>query len=101
MRKNNKSANPGQRRLALWLALLPVAWLQLSLASHQFDHVAGDSADYCHVCVQLDRLDDAVAEQPAAAMGQAPVYAERLSKPFSVVDRRIRSGLDARGPPQI
>ena len=101
MRKNNKLANPRQRRLALWLALLPVAWLQVSSASHQFDHVAGDIADSCHVCVQLDRLDDAVAEQPVAAMGPAPVDAERLTTPFSVVDRRIRTGLDVRAPPQI
>jgi hypothetical protein len=49
-------------RGAAWLALVSLAWLQLTLASHQFDHVAEYFADSCHVCFQLDRIDDAVVD---------------------------------------
>ena len=67
----NKIKNPfDQKRLrrASWLALLSLAWLQLTLASHQFDHVATYFADSCNVCIQLDRIDDSVAGQPAVAV---------------------------------
>ncbi|MGI9272382.1 MAG: hypothetical protein ACR2QT_11445 [Woeseiaceae bacterium] len=39
-------------------AVLLLAGLQLSNATHQFDHSATDLADACSYCVQLDRLDD-------------------------------------------
>ena len=101
LHKRENLSDRGQLRRAGWLALVALAWVQLSSASHQFDHAAGDLADSCHVCVQLDRLDDAVAKPPQAAIGQAPVNADRLPTPPGVVDREIRSGFDARGPPQL
>ena len=73
--KNNNPFDQKTLRRASWLALLSLAWLQLTLASHQFNHVAAYFADSCHVCVQLDRIDDAVAEQPASVDG-APENAD-------------------------
>ena len=46
----------------LYMVLIALAWLQLSWASHQFEHVAGDLSDVCTVCSQLERLDHAIAE---------------------------------------
>jgi hypothetical protein len=39
-------------------ALLVLAFLQVSLASHQFEHVGDDAYKFCRVCVQNERLDD-------------------------------------------
>jgi hypothetical protein len=49
---------------ASWLALLSLAWMQLAIAGHQFEHSA-DYTDVCEFCVQVDRLDDVVAAPPA------------------------------------
>lgn len=48
-------------RASAWLTLLSLALVQLSLASHQFDHHATELAESCEVCVQLERLDDAAS----------------------------------------
>ena len=48
-------------RASAWLTLLSLALVQLSLASHRFDHAATDLVDNCDVCVQLERLDDAAS----------------------------------------
>lgn len=39
-------------------ALLVLAFLQVSLASHQFEHVADDAYKFCRICAQHERLDD-------------------------------------------
>lgn len=49
------------RSRVLYAVLIALAWLQLSWASHQFEHVAGDLSDVCTVCSQLERLDHAIA----------------------------------------
>jgi hypothetical protein len=50
------------RSRVIYAVLIALAWLQLSWASHQFEHVAGDLSDVCTVCSQLERLDHAIAE---------------------------------------
>jgi hypothetical protein len=97
--QNNRTPGPNRLRKASWLALLSLAWLQLSLASHQFDHVVTYLADTCHVCVQLDRADDVAADQPMAVAVPfgAPVYAERLT--VNVADAADVRQFDPRAPP--
>lgn len=50
---------------ALCLLLFALAWFQLSYASHQFEHVAGDVTGACVLCTQLERLDTAALHEPA------------------------------------
>ena len=52
------------RRFAL-LALLAIAWMQLSVAVHQFDHSTHAGTEACTVCIQLDRLDDVTVQGEA------------------------------------
>ena len=52
---------------ASWLALLSLAWMQLAIAGHQFEHSAAYT-EFCDVCVQVDRLDDLVAESIGLAV---------------------------------
>ena len=81
MLKNNNWSIQNPVRGATWLALVSLAWLQLTLASHQFDHVAEYFADTCHVCAQLDRTDDLVVDtQFVPAPDQA-----RRSEPAPIV----------------
>lgn len=75
------------RSRALYVVLLALAWVQLSYASHQFEHVAGELSDVCTVCTQLDRLDHvvpdsavvtsvpAMANSSAGFLGRAPFAA--------------------------
>ena len=46
-------------RFVAIFGLFAFALMQVSFASHQFEHLAGDVADACLACAQYDRLDDA------------------------------------------
>lgn len=72
-------SNPEQHRTTgtAWrgcglLVLLALAWTQLALATHQFDHPATSADDTCSLCLQLDRTGNSVApDAPAAAVPDA------------------------------
>ena len=101
LREIKHLSKPERPRGAYWVALVALAWLQVSLASHQFDHAAGDFAESCHACVQLDRLDDVVADTHVAAQLLLPVDIDRQPCLHEFVGTRFADGFDARGPPQI
>lgn len=79
-------------RQGVWLALVALAFLQLSIAGHQFDHSVTSVGDTCELCVQFDRLDDVVVEHaPLALLGHndraggvdvssGPVYASVIRR---------------------
>ena len=99
--KSNKTSGPKRLRRVSWLALLSLAWLQVSLASHQFDHVAEYSADTCHVCVQLDRIDDLAIDQPEGVSVPFGRYAEPRRSPAAVVDPVFVRHFQSRAPPAL
>jgi hypothetical protein len=99
--KSNDIADIRRLRKASWLALVSLAWLQLAVASHQFDHVAGYLDDSCHVCVQLDRTDDAGVDHAAAITAEVvpairPVYFDDDLAP-----RTFQRPYYSRAPPRI
>ena len=99
--KSNNIADTRRLRKASWLALVSLAWLQLTLASHQFDHVAEYFDDSCHVCVQLDRTDDAGVDHAAFITAEIvpamrPAYSDAGMAP-NTIQRRYHS----RAPPRI
>ena len=98
--KNNNLATSIQRRRVSWFAELPIALLQLTIAVHQFDHVADYIDGVCHVCVQLDRADGAVDHSPEAA---PPLHSDflKLDAPVVSVARVPGRNFDSRAPPQI
>ena len=55
------------RGRTFYVVLLALAWIQFSYASHQFEHGAGELADSCTVCTQLERLDHVVPDSAVAA----------------------------------
>ena len=98
--KNNNLATFSLQRRAAWFALLPIALLQLTVAVHQFDHVAESVDDSCYVCVQLDRLDAAV-DQPAEPAPLASLDSLRADS-LSISERRNDfRNFDSRAPPRI
>jgi hypothetical protein len=49
-----------QRRAPALLGMLALALFQISLASHQFEHLADHGFGVCHSCSTLNQLDDAL-----------------------------------------
>jgi hypothetical protein len=90
--------HPSLRKAAAWTALLAIGWLQLSIAVHQFDHVAEYVEDSCDVCIQLDRVDAVVG--PAADGPQLPEFglSDFDTTALSIGRDTIR-GFDSRAPP--
>ena len=82
-------------------ALLSVAWLQLTIAVHQFEHVAGYVDESCHVCVQLDRVDDAVSGDTAPAPAPAMIHRGNVQPEAGRASRTIIRGFDSRAPPSL
>ena len=98
--KNDNLATLFRRRRIAWLALLPIALLQLTIVVHQFDHVADYVEESCHVCVQLDRVD--VAVDQAAERALLPLVDILWSQaPLASVTREILRNFDSRAPPGL
>ncbi len=99
--KNCNPASPECLRRATWLPLLAIAWLQLTLASHQFDHVADYFADTCRVCVHLDRVDNSIIDQ-LQALSVAPTPAQTPETPLrGILSQTPRAAFNSRAPPQL
>ncbi|MGY8794213.1 MAG: hypothetical protein ACKVJN_03655 [Woeseiales bacterium] len=41
--------------------MVVLALMQISVASHQFEHLAEDASNTCRVCAQQDRFDGAIS----------------------------------------
>ena len=89
------------RRGAIRFALLSVAWLQLTIAVHQFEHVAGYVDDSCHVCVQLDRIDDALTGGAVPVAASATAQGGNLQLPAGFVSHTLTRSFDSRAPPSL
>lgn len=60
----------------MWLAVLIVAWTQVAVAGHRFEHSATVVADTCEICTQLERAGGALVPALAdAGLFFAPVVA--------------------------
>ena len=99
-KNNNLFRQTGLRR-ASWLALLSVAVLQVSLALHQFEHNDKNVGDTCELCVQLDRMGDAVADESSSS--QLPVVYAALDwrTPVQLAGLVQTRNFDSRAPPQL
>lgn len=56
------------RRRAPWIGICALLLFQLSYATHQYQHAAGDAGTYCRVCAQFERFDDAPVPLPIAEL---------------------------------
>ena len=101
LKNNDKWSIRNPVRGATWLALVSLAWLQLTLASHQFDHVAEYFADTCHVCVQLDRTDDVAVGQTAQVATTSDAAAPEGHLPTAAVRPKTPRHFDSRAPPHL
>ena len=80
--------------------LASLAWMQLAVAGHQFEHVDATFADSCEVCVQFDRSDDTVAEDCVPAAIRTALD-DRLPTPFPDHEfQALARGFDSRAPPK-
>ena len=86
-------------RASAWLTLLSLALVQLSLASHQFDHAATDLTDHCEVCVKLERLDDAAPGNALPTVALVPARGPSICAAVIAVNPSRVGAFDPRGPP--
>jgi len=98
--KNNNLVTSILARRASWLAVVPIALLQLTIAVHQFDHVADYVEGSCHVCVQLDRFDAAV-DHPVEITSLPSIGILKSDAPAVSAVRVPVRNFDSRAPPQI
>jgi len=87
-------------RQAAWLAILPIALLQLTIATHQFDHVADYVEGTCHVCVQLDRIDIAVDHSAVTVSLPSSDILPSATPVQSIPNNRSRN-YNSRAPPLV
>ena len=74
--------------------------MQLSFVGHQFEHSAA-YADSCEACVQLDRLDDLVAEPPAVSEVHRPAGREPVLQAPALASVAAVLAFNPRAPPFI
>ena len=96
--KNNNIGASSLRRRAAWIALLPIGLLQLTIAVHQFEHIADYVDGPCDVCVQLDRIDAAVDHATDTAPVQSIDFVARV-RPAVAPHRGAVRNFDSRAPP--
>ena len=101
LRKNNKLAAPTQQRGAFCFSLLALAWLQVSLAVHQFEHSNEYVEDSCHVCSQIDRIDDGLVDHPTSTEALPLLDALDAQASVLTIARTSVRGFDSRAPPQL
>ena len=58
--KEKIRSQPLRTKATVVFAVLLLAALQLTTATHRFDHTASDLGEVCSFCLHLDRLDDVV-----------------------------------------
>ncbi len=63
-----------------WLVLGVLAWAQLGIAAHSFEHDADELFAACSVCAQLDR-DDVLPEASATLAPASPQSTRLRSEP--------------------
>ena len=98
--KDYKLFSPFRLRKAAWLALVALAFLQLSIAGHQFDHSLSSVTDTCDLCVQLDRMDDGMAGHAASQFTYFGVPTQIPLVSTLTVDDVCVHGFNPRAPPQ-
>ena len=99
-RQEKQQVAPRLLRRISWLALLSLAWMQLALAGHQFEHSLSHT-DSCEICVQFDRLDDVVASDAGAGHASGTVGVVWRCEQVAHADNAPASSFDARAPPVI
>ena len=86
---------------ASWLVVLALAWAQIALAAHQFDHAAGEIAETCQVCAELERSDDPVLPAKAIEFPSDHVTLPVSDTGIAVLANRRAGAYRTRAPPQL
>lgn len=88
-----------QRRAPALLGILALALMQISIASHQFEHIADHGLSVCQVCATYNQLDNAL--MPDALPGTFPtglhVATSTTVRPFEAAP--ASAPYESRAPP--
>ena len=62
------SARQTSQRVRALVGVFVIVLTQVSVASHQFEHLPNDITQSCQICIQQDKSDDALVFLDAAAI---------------------------------
>ena len=83
------------------LALLSLAWMQLAMAGHQFEHDVSGSLETCEICIQFDRADDALVPQLSNCDFHGLALPLAHAAQTCVIAAEVFSGFRSRAPPKL
>lgn len=89
-----------QRRAPALFGLVALALLQLSIASHQFEHLADHGFGVCELCTTFTELDDALI--PEALPAALPV-SRQVTSVTTALSLRVAptsAAYQSRAPPR-
>ena len=85
-----------------WLALLPIVFLQLSIITHQCeDYEVNHNEDSCHICTQLERIDDNPFSEPVHFSLPQLNGLINLEKSSTLEQTALSYSFRSRAPPHI
>ena len=85
-----------------WLALLPIVFLQLSFIAHQSeDYEVNHNEDSCHICIQLERIDDNSFSEPVHFSLPQLNGLINLEKSSPLEQAALSWSFKSRAPPQV
>lgn len=89
-----------QHRTTAVLGLLALALLQVSMAVHQFEHVADHGLTVCHACSVYNQLDDVPAKNVLPAVVLAATGSAVDTDVGTLASTPLVSNYRSRAPPR-
>lgn len=100
-RKIDTAADPGPRASrAAWALVVTLALVQLAVAAHWSAHNPAALEDHCAICLQLDRLDQALSEDHNIAI-RAREFAAAPAGPVDAASHQAPRYFAPRAPPLL
>lgn len=88
------------RRSFALSALLALTLFQVTAAGHQFQHQGGDLLEVCGICMQLDRMDDALSPDEPILLAALPAL-YFVTHPQHVAATQFAVAYQSRAPPTV
>ena len=100
MQKTGHGEIKRRHRTTAVLGLVALALLQVSMAAHQFEHVADHGLAVCHACSVYNQLDDVPANNVLPAVVLAPTNTAIHTDAGTLSSVRLASNYRSRAPPR-
>ena len=100
MQKTGHGEIKRRHRATAVLGLVALALLQVSMAAHQFEHIADHGLTVCHACGVYNQLDDVPANNVLPAIILAPTSTTVDTDAGTLASALFVSNYRSRAPPR-